>query len=180
HGRYAPGDVLHRHARRAPPRRAAVRPVAGARRACGLPDPAGLRGLAVRPAAAGSALGRAAAGPAPARPPGPYGPRAPAALPRPRDHLTGSARRDRCRLTTAGSPRRPRSPLPGAPGIGRTPSCRRTPSPEPPAPRAVPDPGSREGHQVITPALPRSRDESTDQAITAWALAARTGDPVAV
>ncbi|WHM40162.1 sigma-70 family RNA polymerase sigma factor [Streptomyces sp. BPTC-684] len=33
---------------------------------------------------------------------------------------------------------------------------------------------------MITPALPRSRDESTDQVITAWALAARTGDPVAV
>lgn len=33
---------------------------------------------------------------------------------------------------------------------------------------------------MITPALPRSRDESTDQAITAWALAARTGDPEAV
>ncbi|MEU4347844.1 sigma-70 family RNA polymerase sigma factor [Streptomyces sp. NPDC023838] len=33
---------------------------------------------------------------------------------------------------------------------------------------------------MITPALPRSRDESTDQAITAWALAARAGDPEAV
>ncbi|MFD9790022.1 sigma-70 family RNA polymerase sigma factor [Streptomyces sp. NPDC059070] len=33
---------------------------------------------------------------------------------------------------------------------------------------------------MITPALPSSRDESTDQAITAWALAARAGDPEAV
>ncbi|GAA0584437.1 sigma-70 family RNA polymerase sigma factor [Streptomyces crystallinus] len=33
---------------------------------------------------------------------------------------------------------------------------------------------------MITPALPRSRDESTDQVITAWALAARTGDREAV
>lgn len=33
---------------------------------------------------------------------------------------------------------------------------------------------------MITPALPRSREASTDQAITAWALAARAGDPEAV
>ncbi|MHA5048700.1 sigma-70 family RNA polymerase sigma factor [Streptomyces sp. SD15] len=35
---------------------------------------------------------------------------------------------------------------------------------------------TREGHQVTTPALPTSRDES----LTSWALAARGGDPVAV
>ncbi|KAF5997140.1 MULTISPECIES: sigma-70 family RNA polymerase sigma factor [Streptomyces] len=35
---------------------------------------------------------------------------------------------------------------------------------------------TREGHQVTTPALPTSRDAS----LTAWALAARAGDPDAV
>jgi RNA polymerase sigma-70 factor (ECF subfamily) len=44
---------------------------------------------------------------------------------------------------------------------------------------------TREGHQVITPALPTSRDKSEkqasiDESITAWALAARGGDTDAV
>lgn len=50
---------------------------------------------------------------------------------------------------------------------------------------------TREGHQVITPVLPASRDKrrevdkdgavaSFDESTTAWALAARAGDPAAV
>lgn len=41
---------------------------------------------------------------------------------------------------------------------------------------------TREGHQVTIPVPPTSRDKTTsaDESITAWALAARAGDPEAV